>query len=201
MRRIFHNEKLPKISKSIIVKENLLNDPFNQRRSSYSSADIQHHRLFRKRIVRLKEQKMKYIIDRNKSKFFNQENSLSEISSIRSNKEEKNATFFDLKINKKNDTDNISISKSEDTPVSTYFLPITIVVGSIVYTNSPMLSIFTLSTGTFRQSSMEASSMVHFASIPRYILSSGSSMETVTMTCELLPVVDTIRFMVLTDPL
>ena len=113
MRRIFHNEKLPKISKSIIVKENLLNDPFNQRRSSYSSADIQHHRLFRKRIVRLKEQKMKYIIDRNKSKFFNQENSLSEISSIRSNKEEKNTTFFDLKINKKNDTDNISISKED----------------------------------------------------------------------------------------
>ena len=111
MRRIFHNEKLPKISKSILVKENLLKDSFYNRSSSYSCGDIQHHRLFRKRIVRLKEQKMKYIIDRNKSKFFNQESSISELSSIRSNKDEKIPTFFDVpKMNKKNDTDNIFIS-------------------------------------------------------------------------------------------
>ena len=114
MRRIFHNEKLPKISKSILVKENLLKDSFYNRSSSYSCADIQHHRLFRKRIVRLKEQKMKYIIDRNKSKFFNQESSISELSSIRSNKDEKIPTFFDVpKMNKKNDTDNIFISKED----------------------------------------------------------------------------------------
>ena len=114
MRRIFHNEKLPKISKSIFVKEKLLKDPLIQRRTSNSSVDIQHHHLFRKRIVRLKDQKMKYIIERNKSQFFNQDNSISQLSSIKSYKDDKITTFFDIpKFNKKNDTDNIFISKED----------------------------------------------------------------------------------------
>ena len=118
MKKIEYNEKLPKISKSIFVKEKLLKDSLIRRESS--SVDIQHHRLFRKRVVRLKEQKMKSIIDRNKSKFFSHESSVSELSSIKSNKDMKNTTFIDFpKINKKNETDNI-LSFNEDSCFNGY---------------------------------------------------------------------------------
>ena len=76
---------LPKINKSIIVSERKIKDSFfNQKKRRTSSVDIDKHHLFRKRIIRLKEQKMKDIINTNKTKFFNNENSLSSLSPIKS---------------------------------------------------------------------------------------------------------------------
>ena len=74
--------KLPKINKSIFVEERKILNSFKKRKNSFSG-DIENHPLFRKRTVRLKEQKMKNLIEKNHSKFFKPENSLSEISSIK----------------------------------------------------------------------------------------------------------------------
>ena len=74
--------KLPKINKSIFVEEKKILNSFKKKKNSFS-VDIQNHPLFRKRTVRLKEQKMKHLIEKNQSKFFKPENSLSDISSIK----------------------------------------------------------------------------------------------------------------------
>ena len=74
--------KLPKINKSIFVEERKILNSFKKKKNSFS-VDIENHPLFRKRTVRLKEQKMKYLIEKNQSKFFKPENSLSDISSMK----------------------------------------------------------------------------------------------------------------------
>ena len=107
---------LPKINKSIIVSERKIKDSFNnQKKKKISSVDIDKHRLFRKRIIRLKEQKMKDIINTNKTKFFNNENSLSSLSPIKSTtKDEKNSTCINFDIPhllRKNNSDIFSNSK------------------------------------------------------------------------------------------
>ena len=84
---------LPKINKSIVCKEKNIKDSFSKRKSTLADINIENHRLFRKRIVRLKEQKMKGIIKRNQNKFFDKENSMSSLSPFKSTtKDEKNST-------------------------------------------------------------------------------------------------------------
>ena len=92
---------LPKINKSIFGKEPYLKDSITKRKKT--QIDLDNHRLFRKRIVRLKEQKMKDLINSNKSKFFNNENSISSNSPLKSTtREEKNRTFINYDKSKNN---------------------------------------------------------------------------------------------------
>ena len=90
---IKHN--LPKINKSIFVKEKNLRESVTKPKVTPNDINIDNHRLFRKRIIRLKEQKMKDLINRNKHKFFDNEISLSSISPLKSTtRDNKNSTFF-----------------------------------------------------------------------------------------------------------
>lgn len=116
---------LPKINKSIIVSERKIKDSFfNQKKRRTSSVDIDKHHLFRKRIIRLKEQKMRDVINTNKTKFFNNENSLSSLSPIKSTtKDEKNSTYINFDIPhllRKNNSD--ILSNSNDPSVIRAFI-------------------------------------------------------------------------------
>ena len=93
--------KLPKLSKknkSIFCDENKLRDSLIQRKAI--SVELDNHPLFRKRIVRLKEKKLKKIIDSKKSSFFSNESSVSEFSSMKDIFDPKNASLIDFNINK-----------------------------------------------------------------------------------------------------
>ena len=112
-------QNLPKINKSTFVQEKNLNNSLIKQKNT--SADINNHYLFRQPTMKLKEQKMKEIIQRNHNKFFSNEMSLSNISQI---KEEKNISFsnYDFPQNFKRNT-SYYFSKSKESSIFKSYFP------------------------------------------------------------------------------
>ena len=106
---------LPKINKSMFIKEKSIKDSFSKRKPTSFEIDISKHRLFRKRIIRLKEQKMKDIIQSSKYTFFSNNVSLSNLSPIKhTTKDDKNDTFFNIEASqnlRRNESENYLNSK------------------------------------------------------------------------------------------
>ena len=86
--------------------------------------EISNHHLFRQRIVKLKAQRMKDIIQRNHNTFFNKESSISSISQIKDKKNNINLSSINIPHMFKRNTSDIFSKSKESSSINKKFFPI-----------------------------------------------------------------------------